>query len=121
MKVVRLGAFINDKHDAALAAQQVVPVNKMMEEGSIAGLVGKVRIIEGAAEATGDALGTGSLCEAEGLEFSGNFGDDSGFGSKDADGEQSKTFERGRRNGFGTGSSETLAKNLIEWEVSGHE
>jgi hypothetical protein len=119
MQVVSLGAFVDDQHSTTLALQQVIPVQTLMKERGIAQGMGEVRIIEGAAQAAGDAVGTGGMGEAKGFEFSGNLGDDSRLGSKDASGEQGEAVKGGSRDTW-SGGSETLAESLIEWQVSGH-
>ncbi len=60
-----------------------------------------MRVVEGAAQAAGDAVGGGGMGEGEGVEFSGDLGDDGGFGGQDAGDEQGEAGEGGggRRGG----------------------
>ena len=80
-----------------------------------------MRVVESAAQAAGNALGRGGLSEVESVEFGGDLGDDAGLGGKDAEGKPGEAFEGGGRDVGSDGSSDALAENLIQWELSGHE
>jgi hypothetical protein len=121
MQVVSLGTFIDDQHGTTLALQQVIPVNEVVEERGIAGGMSEGGVVEGAAQAAGDAVGRGGVGEAQGFEFSGNLGDDAGLSSQDTGSKEGEAVARGGRDAFGDSSRDALAESLIEWEMSGHE
>jgi hypothetical protein len=119
--VVGFATLVNNQHDAALALQQLVPVKNLLHDGSIAGGVVEMGVVEGAAQAAGDALGRGSMSEAQCVEFSGDLSDDGRLSGEDASGEQGETVAGSSWDASSDGCGDALAKSLIEWKLSGHE
>jgi hypothetical protein len=118
--VVGFGTLINDQHDAALAAQHIIPVDDVLQNRSIAGSMVQMRVVEGAAETASDTVSSGGLGEAEGVEFGGDLGDDGRLGGEDAGGEQREASDGGAGKRVRKGSRDALVDHLVEWELSGH-
>jgi hypothetical protein len=95
MHLIGLGALIQDDNDALAATQHLCPVNDLLEQRVIAGCRRQVGIIEGAAQAAGNALRLGGLRQVEGIKFGGNLRQDTRLGGEDAGDEQGQALAGG--------------------------